>query len=45
MRNVGSARQQLFMARELIAQLDKAQESRLLTEDERAFQPNSKVVA
>ena len=42
MRNVGSARQQLFMARELIAQLDKAQESRLLTEDEWAFRAELK---
>lgn len=37
MRYVGSVRQQLFMARELVAHLDKAQEYRLLTDSERAF--------
>lgn len=42
MRNVGSACQQHFMARELIAQLDKAQESRLLTDEERAFRAELK---
>lgn len=36
-RNVGSVRQQLFMAREIIAQLDTAQETRELTDEEFAF--------
>ena len=34
MRNVGSVRLHLFMAREIIAQLDVAQESRDLTDDD-----------
>lgn len=33
-KNIGSVRLQLFMARELIAQLDKAQESRQLADHE-----------
>lgn len=37
MKSIGSVRSQLFMARELIAQLDKAQEDRLLTDDEHAL--------
>jgi hypothetical protein len=34
MKNIGSVRLQLFMARELIAQMDVAQESRALSDDE-----------
>jgi len=37
MRFVGSVRQQLFMARELVAHFDKAQERRILTEEEHAL--------
>jgi hypothetical protein len=33
-KNIGSVRSQLFMARELIAQLDVAQETRTLTDQE-----------
>lgn len=42
MRHVGSVRQQLFMDRELIAQLDLAQESRTLTDTEREFRAELK---
>ena len=34
MRHIGSVRSQLFMARELVVQLDVAQETRSLTDDE-----------
>jgi hypothetical protein len=37
MKNIGSVRSQLFMAHELIAQFDKAQESHVLTEDEQVL--------
>lgn len=40
--NIGSVRSQLFMARELIAQFDKAQESRPLTAAEQADHRNLK---
>lgn len=42
MKNIGSVRLQLFMARELIAQLDAAQESRVLTEAERSLRADLK---
>lgn len=42
MRHVGSVRHQLVMARELIAQLDVAQESRELTDAKRAFRTELK---
>lgn len=42
MKNVGSVRLQLFMARELIAQLDAAQDSRLLTDEEWALRADLK---
>lgn len=41
-RNVGSVRQQLFMAREIIAQLDTAQETRELTDEEFALRAELK---
>lgn len=41
-RNVGSVRLQLFMARELIAQFDAAQESRELTSEELALRNDLK---
>jgi hypothetical protein len=42
MRKVGSVRLQLYMTREIIAQLDKAQESRMLTNDELAWRRDLK---
>lgn len=42
MKNVGSVRLQLFMARELIAQLDAAQEPRSLTDEEWAMRADLK---
>lgn len=42
MRHLGSVRQQLFMAREIIAQLDKAQEHRQLTDGEREYRATLK---
>lgn len=40
--NVSSVRSQLFIARELIAQLDAAQDTRALTEDERVLRKDLK---
>lgn len=45
MKNIGSVRSQLFMARELISQFDKAQERRTLTDDERALHSSLKVLS
>ena len=42
MRNIGSVRLQLLMARELIAQLDAAQDYRLLSEEELALRSDMK---
>jgi hypothetical protein len=39
---IGSVRLQLFMSRELIAQFDKAQESRQLTAEERSLRAELK---
>ena len=43
MRNVGSVRLQLFMAREIIAQLDAAQDTRLLTDEELSLRKEPKM--
>lgn len=43
MRNVGSVRLQLFMAREIIAQLDAAQDTRLLTDEELSLRKELKM--
>lgn len=43
MKNIGSVRSQLFITRELIAQFDRAQESRLLSEDEQALHKSLKL--
>lgn len=45
MKSIGSVRSQLFMARELIAQFDKAQESRLLSDGEQALHKNLKLMS
>lgn len=45
MKNIGSVHSQLFMARELIAQFDKAQEDRLLTDEEQALHKQLKVIS
>jgi hypothetical protein len=43
MQNIGSVRSQLFMARELIAQLDVAQESRMLSDEELSLRKGLKL--
>lgn len=43
MRNIGSVRAQLFMSRELIAQLDAAQDSRQLSLEELALRKELKM--
>ena len=45
MRTIGSVRSQLFMARELIAQFDKAQESRQLTDSEHNLHRQLKLIS
>lgn len=45
MKNIGSVRSQLFMARELIAQFDKAQEHRQLSEGEHTLRKQLKMIS
>jgi len=45
MRNIGSVRSQLFMARELISQFDAAQEHRLLSVDEQTLRKQLKLIS
>ena len=44
-KNIGSVRSQLFMARELIAQFDTAQEHRLLSDDEQTLRKQLKLIS
>ena len=44
-KNIGSVRSQLFMARELIAQFDAAQEHRLLSNNEQTLRKQLKLIS